>query len=161
MLFPFFLYVYQICSYFTLQQIQTEALHAGSTWFVFYLWRLWEGQAILLMLQIAIFIDRIWVRYRQSFHTSGKLNFLQSQGFWRRIMKQCMSVENKLKWSVWEFCAFDKGWHFTISWFWVSNFSLKLKKVSRKQGIHMYGAGVDLKIGFFEMPEQMLCLTSI
>lgn len=43
-----------------LTQIQTEALHSGSTWLVIYLWRIWEGQAILNMVLIAVFLDRIW-----------------------------------------------------------------------------------------------------
>ncbi|CAE1265682.1 unnamed protein product [Acanthosepion pharaonis] len=39
---------------------QTEALHLTSTWIVMWLWRIVDGQAILQMVLIAIFIDRIW-----------------------------------------------------------------------------------------------------
>lgn len=43
-----------------LTQIQTDQLHSGSTWLIVYLWRIWEGQAIIHMVLVAIFIDKIW-----------------------------------------------------------------------------------------------------
>lgn len=43
-----------------LTKIQTEELHAGSFWMIVYLWRIWEGQALLQMLLLSIFIDRTW-----------------------------------------------------------------------------------------------------
>lgn len=54
-----------------LTQIQSEALHSGSTWLIVYLWRIWEGQALLHMVLIAVFIDRIW----------EFLNFFQFLGY--------------------------------------------------------------------------------
>ncbi|XP_060605956.1 ceramide phosphoethanolamine synthase-like [Ruditapes philippinarum] len=43
-----------------LTQIQTEAFHSGSTWFIIYIWRIWEGQTWLHMVLLAVFVDRIW-----------------------------------------------------------------------------------------------------
>lgn len=43
-----------------LTKIQTEDLHSGSFWLVVYLWRIWEGQALLQMLLLAVFIDKTW-----------------------------------------------------------------------------------------------------
>lgn len=41
-------------------ELQTQYLHATSTWVVMWLWRILEGQALLQMLLISIFIDKIW-----------------------------------------------------------------------------------------------------
>lgn len=43
-----------------LTQIQTDALHSGGTWLIIYMWRLFEGQAILHMVLVSVFMDKIW-----------------------------------------------------------------------------------------------------
>ncbi|XP_052794356.1 ceramide phosphoethanolamine synthase-like [Mya arenaria] len=43
-----------------LESIQSDALHSGSMWLIIYMWRIWEGQCIVHMICIAVFIDKIW-----------------------------------------------------------------------------------------------------
>ncbi|XP_025086300.1 ceramide phosphoethanolamine synthase-like [Pomacea canaliculata] len=43
-----------------LSALQYETCHSGTTVFLWYLWRLVEGQALLQYLLVAIFIDKVW-----------------------------------------------------------------------------------------------------
>lgn len=40
--------------------LQSQELHSASTWTIIWLWRVLEGQALLQMICVAIFIDKIW-----------------------------------------------------------------------------------------------------
>ncbi|XP_069130042.1 ceramide phosphoethanolamine synthase-like [Argopecten irradians] len=52
-------------------ELQTQVLHSTGTWVIVWIWRLCEGQAMLQMILIAIFIDKIW----------EFLNLIQYSGF--------------------------------------------------------------------------------
>ncbi|GAB1602304.1 Hypothetical predicted protein [Argonauta hians] len=39
---------------------QTDALHLTSTWCIMWMWRIVDGQALMQMVLIAIFLDKIW-----------------------------------------------------------------------------------------------------
>lgn len=68
-----------------LTKIQTEELHSGSFWLIIYLWRIWEGQALLQMLLLAVFIDKTW----------EFLCFLQYLGYVILIFVNVFSVIHK------------------------------------------------------------------
>ncbi|KAK3099769.1 hypothetical protein FSP39_009353 [Pinctada imbricata] len=44
--------------------LQTTALHSTSTWVIFYIWRYIDGQALIQIYLIAIFVDKVWVSTR-------------------------------------------------------------------------------------------------
>lgn len=41
---------------------QTSSLHSLSTWIILYVWRYIDGQALLQVYCLVIFMDKVWVR---------------------------------------------------------------------------------------------------